>query len=169
MILREQLLKAINHEADVCIHLAGKIPVDGFDYRPSEKQRSTIELMRYLASVAIASLEAMLAGEWSGYAKREEAVAAMTPEEFADAMRAQMVEFDGMVAAVSDEEMLTRIVRAPGLGEAPLGEALMRTVYAWLVAYRHELFLRTKAVGNHEIGTANNWAGVDRKKPAVAE
>lgn len=163
MIPRSALLDAVRHETAVCKHLASKISDEGFEYRPSDKQRTTLDLMRYLALCMIGPAASMVSGDWSEYSRREEALGEMGPEDFGDALDRQLAEFEELVDSLSDEDLAEKIVRAPGAGELPLGVALMRTAYAWMVAYRHELFLRAKATGATEINTANNWAGVDWK------
>ncbi len=166
MIPRTALIDAIAHETKVCIHLHGKLtalPPEAFEYRPTEKQRSTLELMRYLGTCVSGPFISMLKEDWSEYGAREEAIAEMTPEEFPEVMERQLAEFREVLEGVDDEILAEQIVKAPGAGEMPLGPAIMRTSYAWLVAYRHELFLRTKGAGNTEINTANNWGGVDWK------
>ena len=169
MVSREHLLAAIVHEVDVCKHLFTKIPEGGFDYRPSEKQRSTLELLRYLALCGIEPIKAMNMGDWSEYSKREKELENMTPAEFPELMTQQAEELRTLLTTTTDEDLQTKIVKAPGAGELPLGTAILRTSYAWLVAYRHELFLRAKATGNQEINTANNWGGVDWKPKEKVE
>ncbi len=161
MISREHLLEAILHEINVCKHLFTKVPEGEFDYRPSEKQRSTLELLRYLATCAIGPIESMVGEDWNVYTKREEEIAEMEPEAFPAVMDRQAEAVREAFGKISDDDLLHKSVRAPGVGETLLGTAIMRTSYAWLVAYRHELFMRAKAGGNHAIGTANNWAGID--------
>ncbi|MCB0710727.1 MAG: DinB family protein [Ignavibacteriae bacterium] len=163
MVPREQLLDAILHELAVCKHLVAKVPEGGFDYRPSEKQRTTIELLRYLATCGIGPIESMVAGDWEHYSKREETVKEMTAEEFSEVMEKQGEAIREAFTQISDDDFANKIVQAPGAGKLPLGTAIMRTSYAWLVAYRHELFLRAKASGNAAINTANNWGGIDWK------
>ena len=163
MVSRDNLLSAILHEINVCKHLVSKVPDDGFDYRPSEEQRSTTELLRYLATCGIGPIESMVSGDWGHYDRREEEVKEMKPEEFPTIMDQQGEAVRQAFTAISDQDLQQKIVNAPGAGELPLGTAIMRTSYAWLVAYRHELFLRAKSAGNSGINTANNWAGVDWK------
>ena len=50
MITGKQLLNACRHETKVIKHLATRLPEDSMDWRPTEGQRSMLELMRYLAS-----------------------------------------------------------------------------------------------------------------------
>ena len=166
MISRSALLDALEHETKVCKHLVGKISGDGFAYRPSDAQRTTLELMRYLALCAIGPVASLAAGDWTEYSKREEMLGEMGPDDFADALDRQMAGVREIVEGLSDEDLRDRMVKTPADGELPLGIAIMRTSYAWTIAYRHELFLRAKAAGATEINTANNWAGIDWKAEA---
>ncbi len=163
MISKQQLLEAILNEIRVCRHLATKITPDMVEYRPTDGQRSTIELLRYLASCSIGAMESLQAGSWDVYDAREYAVAEMTLAEFDAAMEAQANAITAFLAEVTDADLNTKLVRTPGAGELPLGLGIMRTSYAWLVAYRHELFLRAKICGKIELGTSNNWGGRDPK------
>ena len=50
MISRQQFLDSVSREINIIKHLYTKIPAGTLDFRPSEKQRSTMELLRYLAA-----------------------------------------------------------------------------------------------------------------------
>jgi hypothetical protein len=163
MITKQQLLDSILNEIRVCRHLATKLTDKMMDYKPTENQRSTIEVLRYLASCAIGAMESLQAARWELYDVRENAVWSMTLTDFDEAMENQSTAIRQFFDALGDEELTGKIVRTPGAGELPLGLAIMRTSYAWLVAYRHELFLRAKLCGVSEVGTSNNWGGRDRK------
>jgi len=171
MIAREYLLEALLHEIDVCKHLFTKIPEGSFDFRLSDKQRSTLELLRYLASCGVAPMKSLWANDWSHYDAYEKEVENMTAEEFPAVMDRQAESMREVFSAISDAELENTMVKAPGVkGELPLGAAIMRTSYAWLVAYRMQLFLQVKAGGIHTIGTSNNWGGIDYKpREAVVE
>lgn len=169
MVSRQFLIEAIVHEINVCKHIFSKIPEGEFDFRFSDKQRSTLELMRYLASCGIGPIQSLIAGDWSYYDGYEKEVEGMKPEEFPAVMDRQIERIHEAFTTVSDRELEQTIVQAPGVaGMLPLGAAIMRTSYAWLVAYRMQFFLQAKGSGAHEIGTANNWAGVDWKPKAQA-
>jgi hypothetical protein len=52
VLTKDELVAALKNEVRILLHLAGKIDRNQLDYRPTPKQRSTIELLRYLASWA---------------------------------------------------------------------------------------------------------------------
>ena len=47
-LTKEELIGSLQNEIRILLHLAGKIDKNKLDYRPTAKQRSTIELLRYL-------------------------------------------------------------------------------------------------------------------------
>ena len=50
MVLRKsELIALLQSETRILLHLAGKIDRSRLDYRPTPKQRRTIELLRYLS------------------------------------------------------------------------------------------------------------------------
>ncbi len=162
MLSRDFLVSAIRRESDICQHLAGKITGDDYDFRLTPSGRSTIDLMQYLAFCAIGPVRSYLAEDWKEWFALEKERATMGPEEFADAMDSQATEFAEKVGAISEEELRTRIVELPGIGMMPLGTAIVETSYIWLLAYRHELFLRVKLTSAPEVDQVNNWIGKDR-------
>ena len=65
MIRKEDLSAVMQRECDICVHLFSKFDAAGYDYRPSPGQRSTIELLRYLAISPSAGLQAMAASSFA--------------------------------------------------------------------------------------------------------
>ena len=49
VLSREELIASLRHEVRILVHLAGKVDKSKLDYRPTSKQRSTLELLQYLA------------------------------------------------------------------------------------------------------------------------
>jgi hypothetical protein len=47
-LTKDELIAQLQKEVRILLHLAGKIDRSTLDYRPTPKQRSTIELLRYL-------------------------------------------------------------------------------------------------------------------------
>ena len=46
---KSELIASLQHEVHILLHLAGKIDRAMLDYRPTPKQRSTLELLKYLS------------------------------------------------------------------------------------------------------------------------
>jgi hypothetical protein len=110
-------------------------------------------------------MDSMMYDDWDRYDAHEQRVANMEPGQFVEAMELQKKLVADLLESASENDLNEKIVRAPGAGDLPLGTAIMRTSYAWTVAYRHELFLRAKASGATAINTANNWGGIDWTPP----
>jgi hypothetical protein len=65
MILsKPELITSLQNEVRILLHLASKIDRAKLDYRPSPKQRSTIELLKYLSIMGPGLVEAAKAGSF---------------------------------------------------------------------------------------------------------
>jgi hypothetical protein len=49
VLTKAELIGALQHESHILLHLASKVDRAQLDYRPTARQRSTIELLRYLS------------------------------------------------------------------------------------------------------------------------
>src|SRR3981081_675325 len=49
VLTKPELIASLQNEVRILLHLAGKIDRAKLDYRPTPKQRSTIELLKYLS------------------------------------------------------------------------------------------------------------------------
>ncbi len=61
MYTKEQLIAAMRNEFRIIKHLAEKIPADTEGYKPTEKQRTTLELLQYLSIIFVAFTDEELA------------------------------------------------------------------------------------------------------------
>ena len=126
MISRENFIKALQKECEICKHLYTKIPADNFDFRPTEGQRSKLELLRYLAVCGSASMHVMLHdSDWKLWKPYTDAVSTMTPEEFPAAMDRESEEMTKMMLSIPEEDFLTKEVKHPTGTTMPLGAGLM--------------------------------------------
>jgi len=50
VLTKEELLASLRAEVRILLHLAGKVDPSKLDYRPTPKQRSTLELLQYRPS-----------------------------------------------------------------------------------------------------------------------
>ncbi len=132
VLTREELSRALQHEITILLHLAGKLEPAMLDYRPTPKQRSALELLRYLSAMA-PGLLAVIA--------------------------AQGVRFGQLEVRWSDADMRAEI--APWGETTSRGSFLVNFLLCGYAAYRTQLFLYLKACGRHELGTLNLWDGVD--------
>src|SRR5215510_3739439 len=80
MVLSKDELKGmLQNEVRILLHLAGKVDRNKLDYRPTAKQRSTLELLQYLVNMGPMLLRAIKAGSfdqaaWQSAAKEANAM-----------------------------------------------------------------------------------------------
>src|SRR4051795_13466448 len=63
VLTKRELVAALHNEVRILLHLAGKVDRTQLHYRPT-KQRSTIELLRYLTVMGPAFVQAAKAGSF---------------------------------------------------------------------------------------------------------
>lgn len=161
MITKTNLFESIVHETNVCKHLHAKLSPEALDYRPTPGQRSTLELLRYLAAVGVAAMTCMVDGQWSAWGSLIANTAEMTGDEFPAAMDRQTEDLRRIFESISDEEFASRTAIAPWRELMTLELGVLNLLFKWMVAYKMQLFLYAKATGVTAIGTSNAWMGVD--------
>lgn len=165
MITKEQIAAQMMKECDIAVHLHTKLDPKSADYRPTPGQRSTLELLRYLAISGIAGTRCMAESDWKVFSTFSDRVKAMKFEEFPAAMQRQRQEIETFFNEISETSLETQDAPLPAGGTAKLGVAILGGPFKWITAYKLQLFLYAKATGASDIGTANAWAGIDWKKP----
>jgi hypothetical protein len=48
ILTKDELIASLQNEVRILVHLAGKVDKSKLDYRPSPKQRTTLELLQYM-------------------------------------------------------------------------------------------------------------------------
>lgn len=165
ILTKDELIKALQHEIHLLLHLASKIDPAKLDYRPTPKQRSTLELLQYMTIVGPIHARLAIAGSFDRGAfgaewNREEAIVkAMNLDEVKAAIAAQPALFSQLLNPCSDA-FLREEIELFG-SKASRGSWLVSLVLGHLTAYRMQLFLYLKASGREELNTMNLWAGID--------
>lgn len=166
MLTRDEVKESVSEEIRLARHLATKIDPTRLDWRPSPEQRSTVELLRYLALCGIAPATAILEGDWGLVKGFQDRHAQLGLDGFDRAMADQERALHELIDSISDDDWSNREGKLPW-GSAPsLAEAFFQTTVRFLVAYRMQLFLYAKASGDPSLGTSNAWMGVDRPQAA---
>jgi uncharacterized damage-inducible protein DinB len=162
MILsKNELIGCLQKEVHILTHLCGKVEEGMLGYRPTEKQRSTLELLQYLAMMGPEILKAIRSGEFSmeSWGAAEAGVKAMDFAGVKVALAAQSEFYAAFLRGMTEEELAGEVT----LFESRLSRA--RHIIDWVVcghaAYRTQLFCYLKACGREELGTMNLWGGVD--------
>lgn len=161
VLTKADLIACLQNEVRILQHLLGKVEPSMYDYRPTPKQRSTLELLQYLTMMGPALVEAAQGGAFdvAAWTRRETAAKALGPAELPAAIAALADDYARSIGAMSDESLReeVRVFGAPSLR----GVFIVDTVLCGHAAYRTQLFLYLKACGREELGTTNLWAGMD--------
>src|SRR5262245_41950149 len=64
VLTKDELIGSLQNESRILLHLAGKIDRKKLDYRPTPKQRSTMELLQYLIVMGPQLIRAIKAGKF---------------------------------------------------------------------------------------------------------
>ena len=161
MYSKSDLLAAINRETAILQHLVTKIPHDMLDYRPSESQRSVLELLQYLSFAIAGGVETILAGSSDGvFEKYVPESMNLTLENASEKFTAQLATVESLLADVTAEDLATELSLWGGPVRSK-GAHLVELPLAWLYAYKTQLFVTIKMGGISDIGTMNLWAGMD--------
>lgn len=158
MISKEELWAAIANEFRIIKHLAEKIPADHHHHKPTEKQRTTLELLQFLSSFGIGCLNTFFIGDIKAFGSHEEKSKLVTVENFAAALDAQEAEMKIVWAKFTDEELMKEI---NVFGRMQSKKLYLLDLLKMFVGYKMQLFLYVKQSGVHTISTANVWAGMD--------
>jgi hypothetical protein len=162
VMTKPELVAALQHEVRILLHLAGKVERSMLDYRPTPKQRSTLELLRYLSMMGPALVQAAKAGAFdsAAWTAAEQAASARTFDEALAAIAAQPKAYATLLAGVSDDDLRVEIDPF-GAGKSSRGAFLVTQVLCSCAAYRTQLFLYLKSCGREELNTWNLWVGID--------
>ena len=160
VLTKPELIGALQNEVRILLHLASKIEPAMVDYRPTPKQRSSIELLRYLSIMGPQLVLAAKSGfdpeRWGKAAAEAEA---RNFQQTLDAIRAHGDTYASMLADWTDADFRTEIEMFGN--KTSRGAFLVNLVLGGCAAYRTQIFLYLKACGREELGTMNLWGGVD--------
>lgn len=166
VLTQSELIGALQHEVNVLQHLCTKVDPSMLDYRPTPGQRSTLELLQYLAVMGPVLVKSALSGSFiqDEWVSRSQAVAGQTFDQLVATLAAQADEYKTLLANQPDDAF-RKDVEMFG-GKNTVGAFIVSLVLGGMAAYRTQLFCYLKACGRTELGTANLWRGVD---PAPAQ
>jgi hypothetical protein len=158
---KDELIGALAHEVGIVRHLITKITADTADFRATPKQRSNIELVRYLVVQGPVLTSAIKAGAFDGAAwGAAQGQADALDLAGLDALLAtQSAWYAEHVGAMSDDDMRGTIQLFGG--PMSRGAHFVTMVLANYTAYRTQLFCSLKLCGHEELNTWNLWRGAD--------
>lgn len=162
VLTKSELIGSLQNEVRILLHLITKIDRDKLDYRPSAKQRSTLELLRYLSMMGPTIVRYALAPspDFAVWTTAAQAADARDFDQAVAAIAAQGDEYATLLGGLSDADFRVEVAGFDGR-KVSRGDFIVNAVLCGCAAYRTQLFLYLKACGREELGTLNLWGGVD--------
>src|SRR5947209_19656387 len=161
VLTKDELISSLQNEVRILVHLAGKIDPSKLDYRPTPKQRSTLELLQYMSVMGPQLIRAVKSGAVDGAAwgAADAAAKAMNFEQVVAGIQKESDDYAQFLSSWSEEDFRGKIEMFGST--ASRGSLLVAYVVAGHAAYRTQLFCYLKANGRDELNTMNLWAGMD--------
>ena len=163
VLSKADLVASLQNEIRILVHLCSKVDPSQADYRPHPKQRSNIELLRYLTVMGPVLVSSIKAGRLDSE-KFGAKMAAANEFDLPTAVESLASQSDFYARAIpefSDDE-LAEEVNLFGNGSRSRGRWLVDFVLCGHAAYRTQLFMNLKGgCGHEELNTSNLWMGTD--------
>jgi hypothetical protein len=161
VLTKEELISSLQNEVRILVHLMGKVDRNQLDYRPTPKQRSTIELLRYLTIMGTNLVPAIKTGTFDGaaFGASQAAANAMNFDQVLAAIEKLSGFYAQQLGAFSDADFRGEIDMFGK--KASRGSHIAFLLLGGHAAYRTQLFLYLKSCGRDELTTMNLWGGVD--------
>jgi len=166
VLTKSDLIALLQKEVRILQHLITKIDPGALDYRPTPKQRSTIELLKYLTNMG-PTLVRYAKGQPLDASAITAAVETANARSFDETVKALAAHSDlyvELLADMSDDDFRAETAGFDGL-PITRGQFMVFHVLGQCAAYRTQLFLYLKACGREELNTMNLWLGVDGAIP----
>lgn len=166
VLTKSELIGSLQNEVRILLHLAGKIDPKMLEYRPTPKQRSTLELLKYLSLMGPELVAATKRGSFdvASFTAAQAEANARDFEQTLKAIAAHSEFYATELGAMSDADFRSEIEM---FGRPTTrGAFLVNLVLSGCAAYRTQLFLYLKACGREELSTMNLWGGMDAPAPA---
>jgi len=161
VLTKSELIGSLKSEVRILLHLASKIDRTMLDYRPTPKQRSTIELLKYLSVMGPALVQAARAGTFDPavWTAAEKAAEARNFDETVATIAGHADTYATLLGEMSDADFRVEIEMFGN--KTTRGAFIVNLVLCGCAAYRTQIFLYLKACGREELSTMNLWAGMD--------
>ena len=161
VLTKEELIAALQNEVRILVHLAGKVDKSNVDYRPSPKQRSILELLRYMSMMGPTLVTLIKAGtfDMAVWGPADAAAKARNFDQAVAAIEKQSDEYARLLSGWTDADFRDEIDFFGA--KSSRGSHIVYLVVSGYAAYRTQLFLYLKACGRDELNTMNLWGGAD--------
>ena len=160
-ITKDEVIGQLQKEVRILLHLASKLDSKSLDYRPTAKQRSSLELLRYLAVMGPSLVRAIKTGNFDVERWQADTATANASnfQQVLALIQAHEAEYASLLGSWTEDDFRGTIDMFGR--KATRAQWLLELVLNGCAAYRTQLFLYLKACGREELTTANLWQGVD--------
>jgi hypothetical protein len=171
VLTKDELIASLQNEVRILVHLAGKVDKSKLDYRPSPKQRTTLELLQYMAIMGPTQISVIQTGTFDRptlsklWTPAEAQAKTMTFERTIVAIQEQSAQYASLLGAWSEADFRADVDMFGN--KSSRGYLIVNLVLGGHAAYRTQLFCYLKACGQHDLNTMYLWAGADAP-PSVA-
>ena len=165
ILTKSELLASLQKEVRILLHLASKIDRAQLDYRPTPKQRSTIELLRYLSYMGPSLFRYAKQGQLdqAAWAEMVKTVESRDFDQTLAAIAEHHQQYAALVADMDDAAFRAEVTGFDG-AKTTSGAFIVNHVIGQCAAYRTQLFMYLKACGREDLNTSNLWVGVDQQR-----
>ena len=159
-LTKTELIESLQNEVRILQHLATKVDRASLDYRPTPKQRSTLEWLQYLTIMGPELVKGIKDLNFDGesWVRAEEAAKARDFDQTVAAL-GTLKDAYASLADLSDEDFRAEFEMFGA--KYTRASAVVNVVICGHAAYRTQLFNHLKACGREELNTMNLWAGMD--------
>jgi hypothetical protein len=160
VLTKEELIVSLQNEVRILVHLASKVDESKVDYRPTPKQRSTLELLQYMAMMGPALVPIIKTGDFAtNWGPAAEAAKKMSYDQAVAAIQKQSDEYASLLSGWTEADFRGEVDMFGR--KSTRGALLVNMVLCGHAAYRTQLFGYLKSCGREELNTMNLWAGID--------
>jgi hypothetical protein len=161
VLTKEELIASLQNEVRILMHLAGKVDKSKLDYRPTPTQRTTLELLQYMAMMGPTLVAIIKTGDFAtNWSPAGEAAKKMSYDEAVAAIQKQSDEYARLLSGWTEAEFRAEVDMFGR--KSSRGALLVNMVLGGCAAYRTQLFCYLKSCGRDELSTMDLWAGRDR-------
>ena len=168
VLTKSELVAQLQKEVQILVHLTSKIDRSQIDYRPTPKQRSTLELLQYLSIMGPMLVKgAKSTFDMEAWQAEGKAAAARSFDQTIAVIAGQGDLYAKELGEMSDADFRGEMTAFDG-SKVSRGVFIVNLVLCGHAAYRTQLFCYLKACGRDELNTMNLWRGMDPQPAATA-
>ena len=162
MYTKRVLMEGITREFEILKHLGSKVTKKNADFRFSEPQRSIEELEHYIVSSLPAQIKLMAEGmrNLDSYMENIKRVEKYTWKRFNIELNKSLRLIKKEIRSVKGKARKEEVELFGRKGSR--ASFMIDYIFAFLGAYKMQLFLQLKASGLTELTTSNVWGGRDQ-------